>query len=54
MVWYRNIFGAMDIARGVIGSFPPRHLDPDECLVQDWLASSKKIKGAVQLQYCHT
>jgi hypothetical protein len=37
MVWYRKIFGAMDIARGGRGSFllPSDHLDPDECLVQD-------------------
>jgi hypothetical protein len=34
MVWYRKIFGAMNIARGG-GSFSSEHLDPDEWLVQN-------------------
>jgi hypothetical protein len=37
MVWYRKIFGAMNIVRGVGRRFllSSEHLDPDEWLVQD-------------------
>jgi len=54
MVWYRKIFGAMNIARGVGSSFS-KHLDPDEWLVQDgsigrWQSASITMQNATNFR----